>query len=342
MMTKTLAFKGFDAQLRCRNFQFELNKSYTHDGPVIACEQGFHACEYPLDIFKYYAPATSRFGVVELSGETNKEGSDTKIAAAEITIKCELKIPELVAAAVRYIIDRTKRVDGNHATGERELIKAHGDRSVATVTGQWSAATASGDRSAATASGDRSAATASGDQSAATATGLRSAATATGLRSAATASGDQSAATATGWRSAATASGDQSAATATGYQSAATATGLRSAATATGIQSAATASGDQSAATATGLRSAATASGDWSAATASGDWSAATASGDRSAATATGYEGKVRGKEGCALFLVERDERMEIVSVWSGIAGRDGIKPDTFYTLKSGQPVETD
>ena len=215
-MTKTLAFKGFDAQLRCRNFQFELNKSYTHDGPVIACEQGFHACEYPLDIFKYYAPATSRFGEVELSGETNKEGSDTKIAAAEITIKCELKIPELVAAAVRYIIDRTKRVDGNHAAGERELIKAHGDRSVATVTGQWSAATA------------------------------------------------------------------------TGYQSAATATGLRS------------------------------------------------------AATATGYEGKVRGKDGCALFLVERDERMEIVSVWSGIAGRDGIKPDIFYTLKSGQPVETD
>ena len=141
-MTKILAYKGFDAQLQCRNFQFELSKSYTHDGPVVACEQGFHACEYPLDIFRYYAPASSRFGEVELSGETSKEGGDTKIAAAEINIKCELKIPELVAAAVRYIIDRTKRVDGNHATGDRELVKAHGDRSVATVTGEWSAATA--------------------------------------------------------------------------------------------------------------------------------------------------------------------------------------------------------
>ena len=251
-MTKIVAYKGFDAQLQCRNFEFELNKSYTHDGPVIACEQGFHACAYPLDIFGYYPPATSRYGEVELSGDTNKQGSDTKIAAAEITIKCELKIPELVAAAVRYVIDRTKRVDGNHATGERELIKAQGDRSVATVTGNWSAATVSGD------------------------------------------------------------------------------------------QSAATALGDWSAATATGWRSAATASGNWSAATASGDRSAATATGISSAATATGYEGKVRGKEGCALFLVERNDNMEIVSVWSGIAGRDGIKPDTFYTLKSGQPVETD
>ncbi len=332
-MTKIVAYKGFDAQLQCRNFQFDLNKSYTHDGPVIACEQGFHACAYPLDIFGYYPPATSRYGEVELSGDTNKQGSDTKIAAAEITIKCELKIPELVAAAVRYIIDRTKRVDGNHATGVRELIKAHGDRSVATVTGQWSAATASGDGSAATASGDGSAATASGDQSAATATGSWSAATASGDRSAATATGYQSAATATGLRSAATASGNWSAATATGYQSAATASGDRSAATATGYQSAATA---------TGIGSAATATGSWSAATATGRWSAATATGWRSAATATGYEGKVRGKDGCALFLVERNEQMEIVSVWSGIAGRDGIKANTYYTLRSGQPVETE
>ncbi|PRA62598.1 hypothetical protein CQ053_17145 [Ochrobactrum sp. MYb18] len=350
-MTKILAFKGFDAQLQCRNFQFELTKSYTHDGPVIACEKGFHACEYPLDIFKYYAPATSRFGEVELSGETHKEGSDTKIAAAEITIKCELKIPELVAAAVRYIIDRTKRVDGNHASGERELIKAHGDRSVATVTGQWSAATASGNRSAATASGDWSAATASGNRSAATATGWRSAATAsgdwsaataTGSGSAATATGSGSAATATGYQSAATASGNRSAATATGWRSAATASGDWSAATATGSGSAATATGSGSAATATGYQSAATASGNRSAATATGWRSAATASGDWSAATATGYEGKVRGKEGCALFLVERNEQMEIISVWSGIAGRDGIKADTYYTLKSGQPVETE
>lgn len=251
-MSKILAYKGFDAQLQCRNFQFELSQRYTHDGLVIAYEQGFHACEYPLYIFRYYAPGSSRFAEVELAGETSKEGSDTTIAAAEITIKCELKIPELVAAAVRYIIDRTKRVDGNHSTGERELINAHGDRSVATVTGSWSAATASGDWSAATATGR--------------------------------------------W----------SAATATGYQSAATA------------------------------------SGDWSAATASGDGSAATATGIGSAATATGYEGKVRGKEGCALFLVERNEQMEILSVWSGIAGREGIKAETYYTLKSGQPVETD
>ena len=330
-MTKIVAYKGFDAALCCRDFQFELNKSFKHEGAVIACESGFHACEYPLNVFNYYPPANSRYGEVELSGETHKAGDDTKIAAAEITIKAELKIPELVASAVRYIVNRAKRVDATHATGKNELVEVSGAQSIATTSGEWSAATASGNRSAATASGNRSAATASGDQSAATASGDWSAATATGYQSAATASGN---------RSAATASGDWSAATATGYRSAATASGDKSAATASGNRSAATASGNWSAATATGYQSAATASGDWSAATASGDWSAATASGDWSAATATGYDGKVRGKEGCALFLVERSHNMEIISVWAGIAGRDGIKPNTFYKLKNGKPVE--
>ena len=69
---------------------------------------------------------------------------------------------------------------------------------------------------------------------------------------------------------------------------------------------------------------------------------AATASGDWGAATASGYEGKVRGKEGCALFLVERASDGAILSVWAGIAGKDGIKPDVFYRLKDGTPVETE
>jgi hypothetical protein len=46
------------------------------------------------------------------------------------------------------------------------------------------------------------------------------------------------------------------------------------------------------------------------------------------------------GKDGNALFLVERDDEWQIMAVWSGIVGRDGIKPDTWYTLRNGSPVE--
>ena len=50
----------------------------------------------------------------------------------------------------------------------------------------------------------------------------------------------------------------------------------------------------------------------------------------------------MRGKEGCALFLAERDDNGEIVHAWAGIAGRDSIKPDTWYRLESGKPVEVE
>ena len=313
---KILAYKGFSADFRCRDFQYEVGKTYTHEGEVKACESGFHACEHPLNVFNYYPPATSRFAVVEMGGATAREkNGDTKIAAAEITIKAEIRLPELIAAAIRFVCDRAKWVDGFYTAADGEGVRSTKDRGAATASGDWGAATASGTRGAATASGRQGAATASGYQGAATASGTRGAATA---------SGRQGAATASGWQGAATASGDWGAATASGYQGAATASGEQGAATASGEQGAATASGYQGAATA------------------SGEQGAATASGTRGAATASGFEGKARGKDGCALFLAERSTSGDILAVWAGIAGRDGINADTFYRLAGGKPVEVE
>ena len=157
---------------------------------------------------------------------------------------------------------------------------------------------------------------------------------ATGPNEGATASGTSGAATASGYSGAATASGTSGAATASGDSGAATASGYSGAATASGYSGAATASGDSGAATASGTRGAATASGD------SG---AATASGTRGAATASGTSGRARGTDGCALFLVHRDDNWNITHAWAGIVGRDNIKSMTWYMLNAdGKPVECD
>jgi hypothetical protein len=146
---------------------------------------------------------------------------------------------------------------------------------------------------------------------------------------------------ATGYQGAASATGYQGAASATGYQGAASATGDQGAASATGYQGAASATGTRGAASATGTRGAASATGYQGAASATGYQGAASATGDQGAAMSSGFEGKVSGVEGNALFLVERTEwNGPIVAVWAGIAGKDGIKPNTFYTLRNGKPVE--
>ena len=299
------SIKGFNADWTCRGFKFEIGKTYEVSGKINACENGFHACptdENPLSVFEFYPPAGARFAEVTQSGATDRD--NTKLASASITIGVELSLGDLAARAVKWVFDRANWKDGPLATGTNEGV------------------TASGYRGAATASGYSGAATASGDSGAATASGYRGAATASGVSGAATASGYSGAATASGDRGAATASGDRGAATASGYSGAATA------------------SGDSGAATASGDRGAATASGYSGAATASGYRGAATASGYRGAATATGYAGCVMGAKGCALFAVERDDKMNIISVACGIVGRDDLLPNVWYSARGGKMVE--
>ena len=185
-MKKIKTYKGFDKDLKCRGYQYEVGKEYEHKGFVKCCNSGFHACENPLEVLGYYGPANSRYFEVEQSGELQKDDDGSKVASSKISIKCEIGLRGLIAAGVKFILEK---VDFKNAKKSNT-----GDYSAATNTGGYSAATNTGDRSAATNTGYYSAATNTGDYSAATNTGDRSAATNTGYCSAATNTGDYSAA----------------------------------------------------------------------------------------------------------------------------------------------------
>jgi hypothetical protein len=323
MKDVVFAYKGFNRDFTCRGFQYRVGETYEHRGKVKACVSGFHACVHPLDVLSYYAPATSRFAEVALSGELSLASDDSKIAASRITIEEELPIHQLIDRAIKYVFDHAKQPQN-------------------TVNGYGAAATASGHYNAASAAGDCGIATASGRYNVASAIGEQGAATATGYYSVASATGEKGAATATGHYSAVLAAGCCGTASASGHYSAALASGYCGAASATGDSGAASAAGDYGAASATGEYGAASASGYYSAALVTSSGGAATASGRHSTAIATGRNSRASGKEGCALFLVERDESWKIINVWTGIVGKDGIKPDVFYTLRDGKPVEVD
>ncbi|EAM8935310.1 hypothetical protein C6300_11135 [Salmonella enterica] len=191
-MTKEIVtFKGFNKDLKCRDFQFEIGKTFHHDGKVEACGSGFHACECPFDVFSYYPPAESRYAETISFGVTDREEEgDTKIASASITIKAELTLPQFIQRGIEWILSKIDK------SLEQQIMT--GNRSAATNTGYQSAATNTGYQSAATNTGYQSAATNTGYQSAATNTGYQSAATNTGYQSAAEVSGSQSVAASLG------------------------------------------------------------------------------------------------------------------------------------------------
>ena len=181
--TPIVAVKGFDRNLRCRDFQYAIGETYTHAGEVKACDSGFHACEHPLDVFRYYGPVESRFCLVELSGEMSRESDgDSKIAAASIAIKAELTIPQIVSRAVEWVMSRCAPANAEHTSDYSGAASSTGNCGAASSTGVRGAASSTGDYGAASSTGDCGAASSTGDYGAASSTGYSGAASSTGVR----------------------------------------------------------------------------------------------------------------------------------------------------------------
>ena len=155
-------FKGTDENMKCRGFQYELGKEFeTKEAEM--CDSGFHACEYPLDVFNYYSPTGSRYFETDLDAN-EQTSSDSKRVGSKIKFTAEIGIPGLVKAAVEYIKERVNWEDvAATNTGNRSAATNTGYQSAATNTGDYSAATVTGKESIAIAIGVESKAKASLD-----------------------------------------------------------------------------------------------------------------------------------------------------------------------------------
>ena len=120
-------YKGFDKDLKCKGFQYEIGKEY-EEKEAKACEKGFHACENPLEVFSYYPPCGgNRYCEVEQSGELSKQGDGSKVASTKIKIGVELGLKGLIQAGVSFILDKVNWKD--------DMATNTGNQSAATNTG---------------------------------------------------------------------------------------------------------------------------------------------------------------------------------------------------------------
>ena len=198
------AYKGFNADMTCRGFQYKEGETY-HEDIADLCHKGFHACERPLDVLEYYSPNSSVYHEVELDDVSEQREEDSKVCAKFIKIGAKVDITTLVEATVDYTVSKCDPVKSQHAKKNRGAASATGWNGAASATGDKGAASATGRSGAASATGDKGAASATGDWSVASATGRRGAASATGSRGIVSATGDWSVASATGCYSVASA-----------------------------------------------------------------------------------------------------------------------------------------
>ena len=166
---KIIAYKGFDKNLKCRDFQYEVGKEYEMDGDIKCCERGFHACESPLEVFDHYDMLTSRFAKVEQSGEIDKEENTTKVCSSKIKVKAELKLADMINLGVEWIKEVTspakvKKDDKlNDNGGDYAQIGSSGDSAQIGSSGDSAQIGSSGDSAQIGSSGDSAKIGSSGD-----------------------------------------------------------------------------------------------------------------------------------------------------------------------------------
>ncbi len=338
------AYKGFKRDMTCKGYQYEEGRTYATQTADV-CNTGFHACEYPLDVFGYYPPGTSVYHEVQQSGEISHDANNSKQASTEIKIGAELSIRGLVKAAINYTKSRTtaKRVSGNRGASVSgyQGASTSGNKG-ASVSGNRGAST-SGDKGAST-SGNRGASTSgnlgasvsgdmgasvSGDQGASTSGNLG--ASVSGYQGASV-SGDQGASTS--GNLGASVSGDMGASVS--GDMGASVSGNRGASV-SGDQGAST-SGNKGASV-SGNRGAST-SGNLGASVSRGK----SAVGENGIAYARGEDAasvKVKGGIGSILVLVTENDGDYGAKSWKAeYVDGERIKADTWYKLKNGKFVE--
>ena len=158
------SYKGFNKDMTCRDFQYKEGKEYETSKAVV-CNEGFHACEHPLDCLGYYPPSTSVYHEVEQTGEFSSDSGsrDSKIASTKIKIGAKLSIAGLVQAAIDFT--KSKTVTMQDATGDYGASSATGDWGASSATGNCGASSATGYKGASSADNSTAVAVAWGYES---------------------------------------------------------------------------------------------------------------------------------------------------------------------------------
>ena len=303
------AYKGFKNDMTCRGFQYEEGKEY-HEERAECCDTGFHACEYPLDCFKYYEPADSVYHEVEQTGDIDKSDEDSKVASTEIKIGAKIGIPGLVQAAIEYTSKRCEKKAENHNTGDCGASSNTGDCGASSNTGYRGASSNTGYRGASSNTGDCGASSNTGDWGASSNTGYRGASSNTGNCGASSNTGDRGASSNTGDRGASSNTGDWGASSNTGYRGASSNTGNCGASFSTGEES------------------------------------TSYAGCVNSVAAALGLNAKAKGVKGayiiCAEFETDNDGNYRIKGIQLHQVDGEKIKEETYYQLIDGVMTEVD
>ena len=140
------AVKGFNQDMTCTptddvKFQYEEGKIYEEETADV-CNKGFHACELPINVFRYYTPEKSVYHEVEMSGEIDSSEND-KICSSKIKIGAKINIAGIIKTSIDIIRSKAEK-ESAVSSGYKGNAASSGDYGNAASSGNCGNATSSG------------------------------------------------------------------------------------------------------------------------------------------------------------------------------------------------------
>ena len=342
------SYKGFDKNMECRGFKYEVGKEYEMDGEIKCCNRGFHACKSPIEVWDYYDMLNSRFAEVEQSGKIDEEEKSTKICSSRIKIKAELKLADIINIGVEWLKDITSpskiKEDGvlNDNGYRRKQIGSSGDYAQIGSSGDYSKIGSSGDSAKIGSSGDSAKIGSSGDYAQIGSSGDYSKIGSSGYYAQIGSSGDYSKIGTSGDSAKIGSSGDYAQIGSSGYSAQIGSSGDYAQIGSSGDYAKIGSSGDYAQIGSSGDSAQIGSSGDYAQIGSSGDYAQIDSTGEDSVIMCAGNESKAKAKVGSWITLAEwkwSDEKNRNVPVCVKTEYVDGenIKADTWYQLKNGK-----
>jgi hypothetical protein len=169
------AVKGFNPDMTCTptnciKFQYEEGETY-EEKEVDVCKKGFHACELPINVFRYYTPTKSVYHKVEMSGKIDNSEND-KVCSSKIKIGAKINIAGIIKASVDIIRGKAEK-ESSASSGDYGNAASSGYKGNAASSGYKGNAASSGYKGNAASSGDCGNAASSGDYGNAASSGYK-------------------------------------------------------------------------------------------------------------------------------------------------------------------------
>ena len=315
------AYKGFDKDFKCRDFQYEVGQSYTFDGETVICHAGFHACVEPIDVLRFYCEPDARYGVVDVEQTSDTSylerefrrkhfKDESKIVCDQISIEKEITLDDLIQEQIKRVAEHNTTKDiavtdcEKIVASDNDMYKLEPATSVSTTRKDAISCSASLDNALAVSTGERAVSASNSAYAKSITLGDQSIAASPRINSRSTCLGDVSIASATGSYSCSKAYGEYSVASSVGYQ----------------VNSATC--------------------GDKSVAVSVGDAPYAIADGKYSIAVAYGNRAYAQGSLGSYIVIAYVDKETGEFVVKSAFVDGEKIKADTIYSIRNGEFVE--